>query len=536
MRTPHASPVPIKKPKLASTSGLGPLSSPIPTSLLSPSLLLSPLSSRSSSRSTKPKLKLQHQQHIHLHTHHHHHHHHHPTNTSVGGGGGLGHHYHNHHHHVRSFRFVLLMISLLLTVFLSVSFTRLYNSMTLVVDQEQLLQQQQQKTLAIMSMTTTTPRPPTRRHPTPTMYHQNTNASKSSSSSSEVVGDYQTNITTTTTEAASATNETIATDAGNATSTTTQDDTTQETLDETQASQQQQQQQLDLSTASLRGKYGYTSPACTLQVDDHEDTFDEGMQSSSRNATFVPKTFNRIYVIHMRKAGGTSLRAYFRSVAKRWNVTVVVHEGKKSPELPGTDPNTLYVTHIRDPVARVISNYKYEMRWKCGEQLQQPGFVPTEQNIHMEFMTYITQDYQPKHEFWHCSQDCYSKWGTGFHKIYNEDLFSTDEEYRTLLDRRSRNVFSKYHLIIVNEWLKDPTYARSLEAIFGVERIDRKLGMQCNQLSIDANAANPLHIPEQQYQVIREKNSVDIGLYNDLTSCPNGPLFTNRKPLQFSVA
>ena len=515
MRTPHTSPAPPRKPKIAS-AGLGSLSSPLPTPLLL-SPLLSPLSSRSSTSTstTKPKLKVhQHHRHlIHLHTHHYHHHHHHHSTTHPNGGAvAVGH--HNHHHHVRSFRFVLLVISVLLTMFLSLSFTRLYNSLTLVVDQEQL---QQQKRLAMM----------TRHH---SHHHSMYNNQSLSSSSSEVVGQYHTNVTTTTAEAAVAaavaTNDTIVTiDTGNTTTTsTTHDDTKEEIQDESQAPQQQ----LDLSTSSLRGQYGYTSPACTLQVDDP--------QSSSSNATtVVPKTFNRIYVIHMRKAGGTSLRAYFRSVAKRRNVTVVVHEGKKSPELPGTDPNTLYVTHIRDPVARVISNYKYEMRWRCGEQLQQPEFVPTEQNVNMSLMTYITQDYQPRREFWHCSQDCYSKWGTGFHKIYNEDLFTTDEEYRTLLDRRSRDVFSKYHLIIVNEWLKDPKYARSLEAIFGVERIDRKLGMQCNQLTIDANAANPLHITEQQYQIIREKNSVDIGLYNELTSCPHGPLFTNRKPLQFSV-
>ena len=32
--------------------------------------------------------------------------------------------------------------------------------------------------------------------------------------------------------------------------------------------------------------------------------------------------------------------------------------------------NTLYVTHIREPISRLISHYKYEIRWSCPLQLE----------------------------------------------------------------------------------------------------------------------------------------------------------------------
>ena len=76
-----------------------------------------------------------------------------------------------------------------------------------------------------------------------------------------------------------------------------------------------QREMMDVSTSLERTKHGYTSPACTVQLDDDEDS----------NTTI--RSFNRIYFLHMRKAGGTSFRAYFRSVSKRKNVSLVAAEG-----------------------------------------------------------------------------------------------------------------------------------------------------------------------------------------------------------------
>ena len=62
--------------------------------------------------------------------------------------------------------------------------------------------------------------------------------------------------------------------------------------------------------------------------------------------------FKRIYLYHLRKAGGSSLHVYFAKVAARHGLDFKVVEWSAMEE-PGSleDAETFYVTHIREPVS-----------------------------------------------------------------------------------------------------------------------------------------------------------------------------------------
>ena len=329
---------------------------------------------------------------------------------------------------------------------------------------------------------------------------------------------------------------------------------------------------LDLSTAELREKNGYSSPVCTVQVDDKEDGDDE------------EPIFDRIYFLHMRKAGGSSLRSYFEDVQLKHNITVEIAEGRKHPELPPLrnhhhhdDPNnedggrrkggrTLYVTNIREPIARTISHYKYEHRWLCKEQLKQPNFIPSNENVNMNLTTFITDNHltRPSSKlYWECASDCFAKWFTGYHPdtkivdhvttVTNETTGITtnvtkrtfeyledynDELYKQELQKRSFDVaLNGYHLVIVNEWLKDPHYLRSIERLFGVQGVGRREWMICRVPTKQANLDVPLEVTDEEMDILKSNNQVDSALYKELVTCgkdgSGSPQFTNRKPFKF---
>jgi hypothetical protein len=149
------------------------------------------------------------------------------------------------------------------------------------------------------------------------------------------------------------------------------------------------QQKLYLGTQKARNKFGYSSPSCTLQLDDGEP-------------------INRIVFMHMRKAGGSSLRNYFRRVARDNKLAFMAEEGYIAGEFPGNVSKTLYITHWREPIARAVSHYKYEERWDCVGQLKKKDFVPMYNNTKMSLSQFATKEWRKRRKFWRCSNECMS--------------------------------------------------------------------------------------------------------------------------------
>jgi len=81
--------------------------------------------------------------------------------------------------------------------------------------------------------------------------------------------------------------------------------------------------------------------------------------------------FKRIYFYHARKAGGSSMHKYLGLVAQNYGIELTAVEWYGMEE-PGTnDVDTFYVTHLREPVDRAISHFK----WKMGLPRSRPPII-----------------------------------------------------------------------------------------------------------------------------------------------------------------
>ncbi|KAI2498201.1 hypothetical protein MHU86_16283 [Fragilaria crotonensis] len=263
------------------------------------------------------------------------------------------------------------------------------------------------------------------------------------------------------------------------------------------------------------------SPACSF--------------NHNRGIGLVGSKIEKIVLLHMRKAGGTSIWAYLCRVADEYNVELISIEARL-PLLPEeADSKTLLVTHIREPTARVVSHYKYEERWLC-RHLTNNSFTPTLNNTRISLRGFVeTPNRATDGVLWECAHNCYSKWSTGLcwdEGAFNESTacWSRDDVEGSLLSR-AREVMFSYNLVIVIEWLKNPEYVRSLETLFGVEGIATpRQADWCSNESAAANKKWPLVVPEETKQRIMQLNQLDTALYNELTSCsrfdfPNRSIF-----------
>jgi hypothetical protein len=239
-----------------------------------------------------------------------------------------------------------------------------------------------------------------------------------------------------------------------------------------------------------------------------------------------PRRVKRIVFTHMRKAGGTTLRRYFIEVAMFYNISVVAHEAG-AEELPGTDDDTLYVTHMRDPVERSLSHFKYEGRWTC-DNLKDPSFRPTLNNanslerwVRTEFQgsLWLEQGFSSglncRYKAWQCSANCYIKWlnfesGKCVHEL---------EKY-SFVQNAMENLFN-YHLIIdVKKISSDPEYGEQLERFFGVPGlVDMHVNAKCDVRSKKANAQLPLNVSEELMTELQDRNRLDQAVYTRAMSC-----------------
>ena len=78
-------------------------------------------------------------------------------------------------------------------------------------------------------------------------------------------------------------------------------------------------------------------------------------------STTQSQSIKRIYFYHVRKAGGTMIRNYLQKVAEHYNIHLQVDEYNHALyiEEVGSQPDTIYITNLRDPVERSISHFKY---------------------------------------------------------------------------------------------------------------------------------------------------------------------------------
>ena len=286
-----------------------------------------------------------------------------------------------------------------------------------------------------------------------------------------------------------------------------------------------QQSQKQTKSQSEELHYIQQSPACKPHF--------RYLSSSTSWETSSTK-FKRLYFYHARKAGGTSLAMYFAKVATHHGLKfqhdewVVAEEpGTKNDELP-----TFYVAHLREPVDRAISHFRYQGRWDCHDLMhmnkRNPDkngnyFTPTEENSNKLETWNATGGHTPhkckkSHHFklGLCAVNCYLQWFAGAISCPENDI-PIDEQYQLVLTKLLR-----YNFIIILEWLQDPEYVLAVEKFFGVPGITEKKSAFCERSSHYANKMIPLSINNRTLDRLTELNEVDINLYQELTNCSGG--------------
>jgi hypothetical protein len=206
---------------------------------------------------------------------------------------------------------------------------------------------------------------------------------------------------------------------------------------------------------------------------------------------------------------------YLQMVAKHYQINFksveFIHASQD--EEVGSRNDTIYVTNIRDPVGRSISNFKYNVRWDC-RKLFNSSFATAENARPLEAWNQ-THGLKPSPcgkpwAFHDCAVNCHIQAFTG--KGCSSDDWLT--EYNLAWNRLLR-----YNIILVFEKFKDPDYIEAVENFFGVKGLNKGYSrMWCGPESKKANERIPLNISAEYSRRLTKLNEMDNRLYSDLVS------------------
>ena len=292
--------------------------------------------------------------------------------------------------------------------------------------------------------------------------------------------------------------------------------------------------------------HGYTRSASS-QIDEEESvpfiaTSDKQQQQEQQLSSPLCRprlpakgtVIRRIYFAHMRKAGGTTLHHYLTRVADELGLTLDVGEGEIF-EVPGTRNDTLYVTHIRDPVKRLISNFEYEGRWgwnckwletvvpEAGEDMETLTKMLSEKERSDSLDYFLRRDKainstscERKHLYYWCSQNCFSRWLALPTHVCPEVPF---EQVARLAKERAM----RQHIIVLLEFMKDEAYVQNLEKFFGVQGYSHSSkDLYCFNETKLANRLVPRLYTNETLELFHKFNWGDYELLDHLTEdCPS---------------
>jgi hypothetical protein len=275
--------------------------------------------------------------------------------------------------------------------------------------------------------------------------------------------------------------------------------------------------------------------------------------------------FKRLYFYHVRKAGGTNLGRYFEKVAAQYGLTFTIVEYDNA-EFPGShvvvdhdeeeDGATFYVTHLREPISRSISHFKYQGRWDCEQLVKNTSYVPHEDMANkLETWNTTTGHYydainstppcqlqnndgsSSTYKFFlsACAVNCYSQWFSGLScplvlsptktpttTTTNDDDDDDDDDDRSMEQQYTiaKSKLLRYNFIVLIEQLSNPTYVNAVERFFGVPGVsNRDVHPWCEVEAQYTNKKIPVPYNKETIDALTELNAVDIQLYNEMTNC-----------------
>lgn len=229
------------------------------------------------------------------------------------------------------------------------------------------------------------------------------------------------------------------------------------------------------------------------------------------------------------------MHKYLGKVANHYGLELKAVEWSAMEE-PGTydDGATFYVTHLREPVDRSISQFKYQGRWSCADLVHhKKNFTPTEGNANRietwnqngGHKPYQCKRRGPKKEgkrplfffLGSCAVNCYVQWFSG---VCPELGIPLKEKYQM-----ARAKVLKYNFVAVIEKLKDHRYVEAVEKYFGVTGLTNRGRPYCERESHKANEKFPLTVPSDTRRRLAKLNEVDSALYHELSDCLDSGLY-----------
>lgn len=196
------------------------------------------------------------------------------------------------------------------------------------------------------------------------------------------------------------------------------------------------------------------------------------------------------------------------------------------------DGATFYVTHLREPVSRSISHFKYQGRWDCEQLVKNMSYVPREKDA-LKLETW-TSEYGHEHDSHHCltqgedgttrfflstcAVNCYSQWFSGLSCPDTDRYRPLQEQYEV-----AKAKLLRYNFIVVIEKLSDREYSTAIERFFGVPGVaQRDVHPWCEVEAQYTNKKIPVPYRNETLQKLTALNKVDIGLYHEMTDCLDG--------------
>ena len=253
--------------------------------------------------------------------------------------------------------------------------------------------------------------------------------------------------------------------------------------------------------AAVAGLLLTTMPGVAAAVETERHT--AAWHPNTLHRPFNLSDFDTIYVQHMRKAGGSTVRNFLQQVAGHCHKSFAVVEGPafnasrvrrdtlgeptKGNGHPHSHPKgprrSLLVTHLREPVHRAWSSFRFEGEWpqvlgheaetnkrypNMSRSVDTPcpgprGKLCAAQSVD-EWINVTCPDSQGRprpRKYWQCSCECYHKWLGAQQQAAEDGRHTPDLKVVTQASHAAaKATLDSFHLVLVMEMLHLPEYRR----------------------------------------------------------------------------
>jgi len=230
------------------------------------------------------------------------------------------------------------------------------------------------------------------------------------------------------------------------------------------------------------------------------------------------KTFSGAFLLHTRKAGGTSLRSWLLEMGLQ------VKEVEGPVFRPGTysRPDTLMVTSLRDPVERAISSYNYEGRWGGVRRIPYAQRNLSNSVTFRHWMNFTETSLRRTNcqqmlrgkskstiiRVWSCAQNCFTRWFSGRCNVREEDACAA-----------MRHIMS-FDIVVTTDEMKNETIVQHLMECMNTTTPIRVVAPFLKDFQVKSNQRFPYNLSAATLQLARAGNDLDFKLIDCVLGRP----------------